>query len=55
MAEHSRTENLYRMLYGIRLRPAAVDPDLITRFEDGARSLTRGLPRTSRTRRAARK
>ena|SRR5580658_6730395 len=71
VAEHSRTENPYMLLYEIlgmtepeepRTKPACcdasgqppVDPELITRFEDGARSLVRGLPRTGRTRRAAR-
>lgn len=32
-----------------------IDPDLISRFEHGARALSRGLRRTSRTRRTRRK
>jgi hypothetical protein len=72
VAEHSRTENPYRLLYEIlringpdepRTKPICcdaagqppIDPDLITRFEEGARTLSRGLQRTMRTRRARRK
>jgi hypothetical protein len=67
VAEHTRSENPYRLLYEIlgiaepdepRTKPGCcdvagqppIDPDLITRFEDGARNLSRGLRRSSRTR-----
>ncbi len=67
VAEHTRTDNPYRLLYEIlgipepdepRTKPACcdaagkppIDPDLITQFEGGARNLSRGLARSSRTR-----
>lgn len=72
VAEHSRTENPYRLLYEVlgiaepeepRTKPACcdadsqppIDPDLITRFEEGARDLSRGLHRAGRTRAAQRR
>jgi hypothetical protein len=72
VAEHSRVDNPYQLLYQIlgiaepdepRTKPACcdatgqppIDPDLITRFEDGARNLSRGLRSSSRTRSAQRR
>jgi hypothetical protein len=72
VAEHSRSENPYRLLYEVlgiaapdepRTKPACcdkvgqppIDPHLITRFEEGARDLSRGLRRPSHTSAAQRR